>query len=217
MSRDKKTRTTPSVWTACALRYAGDTKGSRLSEGRATLSGTDAPAGVVEPSRWTSGGGPRLCDLGMTVDSNTPRQTAREWCARGPLLLSYPDAAVEAGDGSAGVEVVRQSGKRLPVSRDSRGAAAPLGNRESARRREPGTPVVEPVAGAVRPSRLTTGIRAVRRQRQDEPPIFPEPFAPNLNPERLPSAAQGDLRDPKSGGFAEHVARGAFTLREGGA
>ena len=60
--------------------------------------------------------GPRLCDLGTTVDSNTARQTPREWCARGPPLRSHPNAAVEAGDASAGVEVVRQSGKTAPGS-----------------------------------------------------------------------------------------------------
>ena len=110
-------------------------KGSRPLRGAgATLSGDDALLGLSSHQDGHLEGGPRLCDLGTTVDSNTVRQATRESCEGGPPLQSHPNAAVEAGDGSAGVEVVRQSGKRLPVPRDSReggGAARKPGIRSA--------------------------------------------------------------------------------------
>jgi len=43
----------------------------------AALSGTDAPTGVASHQDGHLEEGPRLCDLGTTVDSNTVRQAAR--------------------------------------------------------------------------------------------------------------------------------------------
>ena len=60
------------------------------------------------------------------------------------------------------------------------------------------------------------GIRAVRPQRQEEPPVLPEPFATNLNAKRLPGAAQGHLRDPERGRLVEHLGRRALSIRQPG-
>ncbi len=102
----------------------------------ATLSGAGVPTGRVEPSRWTSvgGGDPGCATWGRRWTANTARQTPREWCERGPPLRSDPNPAVEVGGASAGIEVVRQSGKQLPVPRDSReggGAARKPGIRSA--------------------------------------------------------------------------------------
>ena len=48
-----------------------------------------------------------------------------------------------------------------------------------------------------------SGPDALRRQHQQEPAVLAEAFAPHLNAERVAGAAQGDLRDPESGSFAE--------------
>ena len=60
----------------------------------AALSGTDAPTGVASHQDGHLEEGPRLCDLGTTVDSNTARQAAREWCEGGPPLRSDQSRAM---------------------------------------------------------------------------------------------------------------------------
>src|SRR5437773_669415 len=73
----------------------------------------------------------------------------------------------------------------------------------------------EPVTDADGLPRPLSGIRALRWQRQQEPPVLPEPLAPNLNPERLSGAAQRDLRDPERGGFPKNFSRRTLPTREG--
>ena len=67
LSRGKTTRTTPSVCTACALRYAAGrqwTKGSRPARRGGSAVGNRRSHRGCEPSRWASGGGTQAVRLG---------------------------------------------------------------------------------------------------------------------------------------------------------